>query len=77
MGGGCLASGSQRIKEHLEEAIRTEGLEKAVSVVGTGCLGPLCAWACNSNRKDKVFYQNVAMDDSDDIVHQHLKNNNS
>ena len=42
MGGGCLASGSQKIKDSFENALKESNLDKAVVVVGTGCLGP-CA----------------------------------
>ena len=75
MGGGCLASGSLKLKNRFVELIRQEGLEKAVAVVGTGCLGPCSHGPVVVMAHDKVFYQNVSMEDVDDIVNQHIKNN--
>jgi NADH-quinone oxidoreductase subunit F len=75
MGGGCLASGSQKIKDGFDQAIRREGLGKTVSVVGTGCLGPCAHGPVVVMARGKVFYQNVSADDVDEIVEQHIKNN--
>jgi NADH-quinone oxidoreductase subunit F len=74
MGGGCLASGSQKIKDKFEAAIKATGLEKSVCVVGTGCLGPCAHGPVVVMGRDKVFYQNVAVDDVEEIVEQHIKN---
>ena len=41
-GTGCTSSGSQKIRERLEEEIKKNGLENEVGVVKTGCFG-LCA----------------------------------
>jgi NADH-quinone oxidoreductase subunit F len=75
MGGGCLASGSQKIKECFANTIHQAGLEKAVTVVGTGCLGPCSHGPVVVMARDKVFYQNVTVDDVEDIVNEHIKNN--
>jgi len=75
MGGGCLASGSQKIKERFESAIQGTKLDKSVTIVGTGCLGPCAHGPVVVMERDKVFYQNVTADDVDEIVEQHIKNN--
>lgn len=75
LGGGCLASGSQKIKDGFEQAIHQSGLDKAVAVVGTGCLGPCSHGPVVVMARDKVFYQNVTADDVDEIVNEHIKNN--
>lgn len=75
MGGGCLASGANAIKEKLETSLAHYGLEKTVSVVGTGCLGPCSHGPVLLMSRDKVLYQNVTPDDVDEIVHSHIKNN--
>ena len=41
-GTGCTSSGSQKIREKLEEEIKRNGLEDEVGIVKTGCFG-LCA----------------------------------
>ncbi|HEY4788086.1 MAG TPA: NAD(P)H-dependent oxidoreductase subunit E, partial [Bacteroidales bacterium] len=75
MGGGCLASGSQKIKENFVLALQKVGLDKAVSVVGTGCLGPCAHGPVVVMARDKIFYQNVTVDDVEDIINEHVKNN--
>ncbi len=75
MGGGCLASGSQKIKERFESALKTANLDKSVTVVGTGCLGPCAHGPVVVMERDKVFYQNIIVEDVEEIVQQHIKNN--
>ena len=41
-GTGCTSSGSQKIREKLEEEIKKNGLTEEVAVIKTGCFG-LCA----------------------------------
>ena len=41
-GTGCTSSGSQKIRERLDEEIKKNGLEEEVCVIKTGCFG-LCA----------------------------------
>src|SRR5208337_997236 len=74
MGGGCLASGSQKIKERFEKSIESAGLDKSVKVVGTGCMGPCSSGPVVLMMKDKSFYQSVSVTDVDEIVEQHIKN---
>ena len=42
-GTGCTSSGSQKIRERLDEEIRKNGLEEEVCVIKTGCFWPVCA----------------------------------
>jgi NADH-quinone oxidoreductase subunit F len=75
MGGGCLASGSQKIKDRFDLVLQTADLDKTVTVVGTGCLGPCSHGPVVVMERDKVFYQNISVDDVEEIVDQHIKNN--
>ncbi len=75
MGGGCLASGSKAIKESLETSIKNCGMDKTVAVVGTGCLGPCSHGPVVLMGRDKVLYQNVSVNDIEEIVQSHIKNN--
>jgi NADH-quinone oxidoreductase subunit F len=75
MGGGCLASGSQKIKDRFETVLKESNLDKSVMVVGTGCLGPCAHGPVVVMERDKVFYQNVTADDVQDIIEQHIRNN--
>jgi NADH-quinone oxidoreductase subunit F len=75
MGGGCLASGSQKIKDRFDQALKLANLDKSAVVVGTGCLGPCSHGPVVVMAWDKIFYQNITVDDVDEIVDQHIKNN--
>jgi len=72
VGGGCIASGSLKVKAALEQALKEQGLERKVSVVGTGCLGPCARGPVLLISKDNVFYQNVTPQDVEDIVEKHI-----
>ena len=75
MGGGCIASGSGKIKEQFTTQLKASGLENKVTVVGTGCLGPCSHGPVVVMGRDKVFYQKVTSDDVSEIVQNHLINN--
>lgn len=72
IGGGCLASGSLKVKEAFEAALKKHGLEKNISVVGTGCLGPCARGPVAMVVKDDVFYQEVKPKDAEEIVTKHI-----
>ena len=75
MGGSCIASGSQKIKDNFVEQINMQGLENKISVVGTGCLGPCTCGPVVVMERDKVFYQQVEPADVAEIVQSHVLNN--
>ncbi len=70
LGASCIASGALKIKESLEREIADRGMQRHVSVIGTGCLGP-----CSGGPAlmiDDVFYEQVKPQDAKDIVAEHL-----
>lgn len=73
-GGGCIASGSLKIKQKLHEKIAAAGL--TVDVVETGCLGPCAKGPVMMINPGRVFYENVSLDDVDEIFESHIKNGN-
>ena len=73
VGGGCIASGSLKVKAALEEEIKARGLAKSVAVVGTGCLGPCAVGPVVVMAKDRTFYENVKPEDVREIVDLHVK----
>ncbi|OGC04292.1 hydrogenase [candidate division WOR-1 bacterium RIFOXYA12_FULL_43_27] len=73
VGGGCIASGSLKIKEALQKELKTKGLDKKVALVETGCLGPCAAGPVMVISSDKTFYSNVKPKDVEEIVEKHLK----
>ena len=60
IGGGCIASGSLDVKAAFEEALKSQGLETKISIIGTGCLGPCAHGPVVVIGKDNVFYKNVS-----------------
>lgn len=71
-GGGCLASGSMKVKQALEQSLKDAGMQEEVLVMETGCLGPCAAGPVVVVGKDQTFYQKVAVKDAKDIIQEHL-----
>ncbi|MEI8271938.1 MAG: NADH-quinone oxidoreductase subunit NuoF [Paludibacter sp.] len=74
MGGGCIASGSAKIKARFEEELKIKGLDDKISVIGTGCLGPCSHGPAVLMGRDKIFYQKVTASDIAEIVESHVVN---
>ena len=72
IGGGCIASGSLDVKTAFEQALKEKGLDKKITVIGTGCLGPCACGPVVMINKDNTFYQKVAPADAKEIVKTHL-----
>ncbi len=72
VGGGCIASGSLKVKQALENSVRQHNLDSEVIVQGTGCLGPCVCGPVVVMSSDNTFYQNVSVDDANDIVVKHV-----
>ncbi len=73
-GGGCIASGSLKVKKSLSEALAKHGLADSVAVVETGCLGPCAGGPVLVMGSDKTFYQHVSESDVEEIIESHIKN---
>ena len=74
-GGGCIASGSMKVKDALKVELDKANLQDKVSVVETGCLGPCALGPVMVIGKDETFYQNVKPRDAQEIVEQHIIGN--
>ncbi len=72
VGGGCIASGSLEVKTAFERELKEQGLERKISVVGTGCLGPCALGPVVLISKDNVFYQQVKPEDVEEIIEKHI-----
>lgn len=72
VGGGCIASGSLKVKTALEEAVKSHNLDGEVIVQGTGCLGPCVCGPVVMMEKDRTFYQKVSSDDANEIIVKHI-----
>lgn len=73
MGGGCIASGSINIRDALIASIEKNNLKDDVLLIETGCLGPCAKGPVMVMEKSNVFYQNISVDDCDEIVERHIK----
>ena len=69
-GAGCIASGSEQVKQAIEAELPRSGAQGRVSVIGTGCLGPCSAGP--TLKIDEVFYENVKPQDASVLVQEHV-----
>lgn len=75
-GGGCIASGSLKIKERFEAELKERKLDTTFKVIGTGCLGPCSKGPVVITAKERVFYQDLKPDDVTKIINNHLVEGN-
>lgn len=71
-GGGCIASGSMKIKDAFVSQLANSKLNETIDIMETGCLGPCAIGPVVVIGKDDTFYQKVRAQDVKDIVEQHL-----
>ena len=75
-GTGCTSSGSQKIRERLDEEIRMNGLEEEVCVIKTGCFGLCALGPIMIVYPEGAFYSMVKEEDIPEIVEEHLAKGN-
>ena len=75
-GTGCTSSGSQKIREKLEEEIKRNGLENEVGIVKTGCFGLCALGPIMIVYPEGAFYAMVKEEDIPEIVSEHLVKGN-
>ncbi len=73
-GTGCTSSGSQKIRERLQEEIDKNGLHDDVEVVKTGCFGLCALGPIMIVYPEGAFYSMVKEEEIPEIVEKHLKN---
>ncbi|MEI7880175.1 MAG: NADH-quinone oxidoreductase subunit NuoF [bacterium] len=71
-GGGCIASGAMKVKAALLAALKHHKLDKKLSIVETGCMGPCTGGPILLVGRDNVYYQHVAVADASEIVEKHI-----
>ena len=69
-GGGCLASGAEKIRAALEGELA--GRDGHVQIAETGCMGPCAAGPVLAVDPDGTFYEGVTPEDAREIVHDHV-----
>jgi NADH-quinone oxidoreductase subunit F len=72
MGGGCIASGAQKIKERLSAVLEHNSLSADYRIIEAGCLGPCSKGPVLIIGADQTFYEGLSPADVDTIVEEHL-----
>ncbi len=68
MAAGCLSSGSDLIKDALENEIKTRNWENVCSVSRVGCLGLCAAGPLIKVEPENIYYKDVKPDDAAEIL---------
>jgi NADH:ubiquinone oxidoreductase subunit F (NADH-binding)/(2Fe-2S) ferredoxin/ferredoxin len=71
-GTGCIAGGSLKIKNALDEEIKNRGLEQEINVVLTGCNGFCAEGPVMTVYPDDIFYEKITLKDVPLIVEEHF-----
>ncbi|MBW1914153.1 MAG: NAD(P)H-dependent oxidoreductase subunit E, partial [Deltaproteobacteria bacterium] len=71
-GTGCNASGSQKVKEALEQELTRHGLDREIQLVETGCNGFCAKGPVMVVQPDNIFYQSLKPKDIPLLVEEHL-----
>jgi NADH:ubiquinone oxidoreductase subunit F (NADH-binding)/(2Fe-2S) ferredoxin/NAD-dependent dihydropyrimidine dehydrogenase PreA subunit len=75
-GTGCKSAQADKIISNLNDAIVRAGLKDSVHVIATGCFGFCEKGPVLKVLPDNVFYVHVKPEDAEDLVNNHLLNNN-
>ncbi|MCX6902343.1 MAG: NADH-quinone oxidoreductase subunit L [Verrucomicrobia bacterium] len=65
---GCVSSNAEAVKEKLDEAVKSAGLEHEVEVRGVGCMKLCCEGPLVAADPQNKFYQKVSVEDAASIV---------
>ena len=71
-GTGCTSSGSNTLRNVLEEQLKAKGLDEEVKVVKTGCFGLCALGPIMIVYPEGTFYSMVKEEDIPEIVEEHL-----
>ncbi len=71
-GTGCTSSHSMQIKEEFEKQLKSNGLDKEVKMVTTGCFGLCAEGPIVMVYPEGAMYTMVRVEDVEEIVNEHL-----
>ena len=71
-GTGCIAGGSLKIKNALDEELKNRGLQNEINVVLTGCNGFCAQGPVTTVYPEDIFYKKVTVKDIPLIVEEHF-----
>lgn len=75
-GTGCTSSGSKKVIEALENALKKNGIDKEILVVRTGCFGLCSLGPIMIVYPEGAFYSQATPEGVERIVKEHLKEGN-
>jgi NADH:ubiquinone oxidoreductase subunit F (NADH-binding)/(2Fe-2S) ferredoxin/Fe-S-cluster-containing hydrogenase component 2 len=71
-GTGCVASGTMKVKEALQQELRKRGLDEEIKIVLTGCNGYCAEGPVMSVYPEEVFYQKLTVEEIPKLVEEHF-----
>jgi len=71
-GTGCVASGTTKVKDALQNEITKRGLEQEIKIVLTGCNGYCAEGPVLSVYPDEIFYQKLTVEEVPKLVEEHF-----
>jgi NADH:ubiquinone oxidoreductase subunit F (NADH-binding)/(2Fe-2S) ferredoxin len=71
-GTGCIASGSMKIKDALQQEIKKRGLDEELKIVLTGCNGFCAQGPIMAVLPDEIFYEALKPEDIPHLVEEHF-----
>ncbi len=71
-GTGCVASGSEKVKDALEKEMRKAGIRDEFNLIFTGCMGFCAQGPLILVKPDEILYQQVTPGDIPDLVTEHF-----
>ncbi|MCP4115496.1 MAG: NADH-quinone oxidoreductase subunit NuoF [Desulfobacteraceae bacterium] len=71
-GTGCESTGSDGVKEALEQEIKKQGLAEEVEIIVTGCNGFCAVGPVMVVHPEGIFYQKIKPGDAPELVEEHF-----
>jgi len=71
-GTGCVASGTMKVKDALQEELKKKGLAEEIRIVLTGCNGYCAEGPVLSVYPGEIFYQKLTVEEIPKLVEEHF-----
>jgi NADH:ubiquinone oxidoreductase subunit F (NADH-binding)/(2Fe-2S) ferredoxin/Fe-S-cluster-containing hydrogenase component 2 len=71
-GTGCVASGTMKVKEALQQELKKRALDEEIKIVLTGCNGYCAEGPVMSVYPEEVFYQKLTVEEIPKLVEEHF-----
>ncbi len=71
-GTGCVASGTMKVRDALQQEINNKGLQQELKIVLTGCNGYCAEGPVMAVYPDEIFYQKLTVEEVPKLVEEHF-----